>query len=220
MKSDSEYIKSLENTLAQFLKPLRGIPFPVVIKALAQKAVLPFEIGKPELVSVLRELEFAATAAGAEAHRVGIFTARPNEAGNAIEPIVQRALRQQGYGAEKPMTAVGRRRTSGYPDIEVSYEGIVVYLDCKTYAIGKESQSFRTFYLSPSREPKITKDGYHLLLAFGMKEGDRGGRTCFLPVRWALYDLYQLKVQVKHEFNASNRDIYSGLTPLAFGEVK
>jgi hypothetical protein len=57
MKTDDEYTKSLESVLAQVLKPLKGIPFPVVMKSLAQKAVLPFDKGKPEPVLVLQKVE-------------------------------------------------------------------------------------------------------------------------------------------------------------------
>lgn len=220
MKRDSEYIRNLESTLAQFLKPLKGVPFPVVIKALTQKVVLPFDKDNPGLSMVLSKLVLAAEVAALEANKVGIFTARPNEAGNAIERFVQEALRQSGLVAQKPLIAAGKRKAAGYPDFEVSGQGVVVYLDCKTYAMGKEGQSLRTFFLYPSREPKVIRDGYHLLLAFGMMVESRGSRPCFLPVRWALYDLFELKVQVKHEFNASNRDIYGKLTPLASGEVK
>jgi hypothetical protein len=111
METDDEYVESLESVLAQFLKPLKGIPFSVVMKSLAQKAVLPFDNDKPELALVLQKVESAATVAGREANRTGIFTARPNEAGNAIEPFVQNALRQSGLMAEKPLTVSAKQKT-------------------------------------------------------------------------------------------------------------
>lgn len=35
-----ERIDELENVLARFLQPIRGVPFPVVIRALANASVL------------------------------------------------------------------------------------------------------------------------------------------------------------------------------------
>jgi len=53
---------------------------------------------------------------------------------------------------------------------------------------------------------KITKDAFHLLLSFELTREERKGEMAFVPISWQLYTLENLKVQVKHEFNASNKD--------------
>src|SRR5579875_2094063 len=66
----------------------------------------------------------------------------------------------------------------------------------------------RAFYLQPSPDSKITSDARHLLVSFEINPTTRNGRTAFVPTRWRLYTLHDLKVQVKHEFNASNLNLY------------
>jgi hypothetical protein len=42
--TDKDRIENLEDVLAQFLKPIRNLPFPVVVKAMSDKSVLPIDI--------------------------------------------------------------------------------------------------------------------------------------------------------------------------------
>lgn len=39
--TDQERIANLEDVLAQFLRPVKNIPFPVVVRAMADCAVIP-----------------------------------------------------------------------------------------------------------------------------------------------------------------------------------
>ena len=87
--------------------------------------------------------------AGKEAFTQGIFTARPNEAGNEIEPFVKAALLSQGLKAQTPVTANGKAKASGYPDIEIIGD-IPCYLECKTYNLKNVETTQRAFYFSPS----------------------------------------------------------------------
>lgn len=170
---------------------------------------------------LLKKLSKAATIAGQNAYKEGIFTKRPNEAGNHIEPFVIEALRKVGLKADRPISRSGKKKTAGYPDIEILGDnGIVVYLDCKTYSKLTKNQSFRTFFLSPSKDPKITKDAYHLLMSFELDMETRKGKKAFIPVSWQIYTLEKLLVQVKHEFNASNRELYIKDALLAKGKIK
>ena len=100
----------------------------------------------------------------------------------------------------KPKAKSGRKKASGYHDIKILYNDKVIYLDCKTYSSKTKEQTFRTFYFSPSDDPKITEDAFHFLLSYELKQTGR----IFVPVSWQLYTLENLWVQVKHEFNASN----------------
>ncbi len=221
MNDREEYIKQLEKTLGEFLKPLRGIPYPVAIKVLTGYEVLHFDLSNEENQKLLERLKSAAQIATNEAYKEGIFTERPNEAGNHIEPFVIEALKEVGFMAAKPHTKKGKIKVAGYPDIEIMDElGRYIYLDCKTYNSATKNQSFRTFYFSPSEDPKITKDAFHLLLSFELTQEEREGKKAFVPVSWQLYTLEKLELQVKHEFNASNKDLYKSEFLLAEGRIK
>jgi len=221
MNEREEYIRQLEEIISKFLEPLKGIPYPIAIKALTGCEVLHFDLSNEDNQKLLELLKNAAQIAGNEAYKQGIFTRRPNEAGNHIESFVISALRKVGLKADKPRTKSGKIKVAGYPDIEIiDKQGRVVYLDCKTYNTTTKNQSFRTFYFSPSKDPKITKDAFHMLLSFELTREDRGGQRAFVPISWQLYTLEKLKVQVKHEFNASNRDIYKSEFLLAIGKIK
>jgi hypothetical protein len=205
MNDRTEYIRNLEGTLKKFLEPIKGIPFPLVIEALTGCRVLEFD--RKKNVHILELLKRASAEAGKLAAKQTIVADRPNEAGNRIEPFVLFAFNNLGFAASKPQTHSGKIKAAGYPDIELRHEsGWSGYLDCKTFATKSIGSTFRAFYLSPSKEPKITRDAVHLLLSFELQPK---GRNIYIPMSWHLYDLHSLEVQVKHEFNASNRDLYT-----------
>jgi len=219
MENKENYIKQLESTINEFLKPLRNIPFPIAIKALTGFKVLTFEA--KENKELLDSLSKASHLGGQRAFREGIFTDRPNEAGNQIEPFIMEALREVGLDADKPLSKSGKRKVAGYPDIEVrDREGRTIYIDCKTYNTKTKDQTFRTFYFSPSEDPKITKDAFHLLISSELDLAEREEKQAFIPISWQIYTLDRLKVQVKHEFNASNKDLYQKEALLAEGKIE
>lgn len=220
MSKRQEYIRQLEQTLAKFLQPLKGIPFPIAIKAIRDCKVLSFDPSLRENKKLLNPLCKAAQIAGERAFQEGIFTARPNEAGNHIEPFVIDALREVGLKADKPVSRSGRKKAAGYPDIEIEDQnGRIIYMDCKTYNVKTREQNFRTFYFSPSDDPKITKDAFHLLMSFQLNTAKRKNKRAFVPISWEIYTLDKLLVQVKHEFNASNRELYTSEALLARGKI-
>ena len=215
------YIRQLEDTIAKFLSPLKGIPFPIAIKALTGYKVLTFNLSLNENKRLIEQLSKAAQLGGQKAFLDGIFTARPNEAGNHIEPFIVKALREVGFKADKPISKSGKRKAAGYPDIQIEDKnGSIVYLDCKTYNTLTKDQSFRTFYFSPSEDPKITRDAFHLLMSFELDTGKRKGKSAFIPISWQIYTLDKLLIQIKHEFNASNKDLYAKEALLAQGIIR
>jgi len=221
MNDQEEYIRQLEQVISKFLEPLKGIPFPLAIKTLTGFKVLTFESSVEENKDLLNQLSKAAQVAGKNVFKEGVFAARPNEAGNHIEPFVVEALRDVGLKADKPIAKSGKRKAAGYPDIQIEDEhNRTVYLDCKTYNTLTKEQTFRTFYFSPSKDPKITKDAFHLLMSFELDTAERKGRRAFIPISWQLYTLDKLLIQVKHEFNASNKDLYTEEALLAHGIIR
>jgi len=141
------------------------------------------------------------------------------EAGNAIEDFAVTALRAYGFKAGTPVCRSGRARSAGYPDIRVTDGSRTAYVDCKTYSAKTKFQTLRSFYLSPSPDPKITEDAFHLLMSFELIPEMRSGRSVFVPRRWGIYELARLNLHVKFECNASNRELYTDESRLYSGNV-
>jgi len=220
MSNQEDYIKQLEQAISRFLEPMKGIPFPIAIKVLTGFKVLPFDISLDPNKKLLEQLSKAAELGGKEAFQEGIITDRPNEAGNKIEPFVVKSLRDVGLKADKAISKSGKKKVPGYPDIQIDDQsGRRVYLDCKTYSNLTKNQTFRTFYFSPSEDPKITKDAFHLLMSFELDTVKRNDKRVFIPISWQIYTLDKLLTQVKHEFNASNRELYTEEALLAQGRI-
>lgn len=222
MKSQDDYIKQLEDTIAKFMVPLEGIPFPIAIKAISGHEVVPFDRGNRQDLDLLDKLCQAADIAGKQAFQDGIFRKRPNEVGNDIEPYVKKALKAIGLQADTPLTQKQRRQAMGYPDIEVmDAYGRITYLECKTYNLANIGTTQRAFYFSPSKEScKITADARHLVMSFQIEIAQRKGQQAYVPVHWRIYSTDSMVVQVKHEFNANNRQMYRPDALLAEGPIK
>ena len=107
------------------------------------------------------------------------------------------------------MTASGKRKSTGYPDIEVEILGKPFYIEVKTYNERNKGTTQRSFYISPSNDFKITKDAYHLIFAFCMEEVGTSGRKRIYKARsCAIIDAHNLSCDVKYEFNSDNRRMY------------
>lgn len=222
MKQNDDYIKQLEESIAKFMAPLEGIPFPIAIKAISGHKVIPFDRDNKQDLDLLDKLCQAADIAGKQALQDGIFRKRPNEVGNDVEPYVKQALKAVGLQADTPLTQKQKRQATGYPDIEViDSNSRVTYLECKTYNLKNIRTTFRAFYFSPSKEScKVTADARHLVMSFQIEIAQRKGRQVYVPVYWRIYSIDSMVVQVKHEFNASNRQIYRPEALLAEGVIK
>ena len=219
--NQNNYVKQLEETISKFLKPLKDIPFPVAIKAISGHEVLSFDKNNQKDKELLNRLTKAMNIAVRNAYKAGIATARPNEVGNHIEPFVKDALNSIGMKAEIPLTTNGKHQSAGYPDVSIKdVDGRVTYLECKTYNQKSIGSSFRAFYFQPSESPKITNDARHLMVGFEIIREKRNGKSVFVPIHWKLYTLEKMLVQVKHEFNASNKGIYKSEALLAEGGIK
>jgi hypothetical protein len=67
----------------------------------------------------------------------------------------------------------------------------------------------------------VTRDAVHLLLAFELEKQEQDGKPVFVPVHWKLLTLEDLEVDLKFEFNQSNRGLYrDGKATLDEGAVK
>jgi len=222
MTADEDYVKQLEETIGKFLKPIEGISFHIAIKALYGHQVVPLNLKDEKDIRLIEDLSRVAQIARENADRKGIFRNRPNEVGNDIEKFVREALRNAGFSPETPMTAGGTRKAVGYPDVYFrDKHGRHVYLECKTYNKANINTTQRAFYFSPAEEgkSKIIYDAPHVAMSFEIKQIQRNGRRCYIPIAWKLVSIHSMKVGVKHEFNASNKDIYRKEAILAEGKI-
>jgi hypothetical protein len=209
---DRETIEVLEQVLAQMLKPLKNLPFPVIVKALAEKKVIPFDRNSDADKVFLAKVESAIQLCAADLKSQPIRRPRPNEVGNDIEPYVIRALKRAGLTALRPTSQAGIGKATGYPDILVREgQNRDTYIECKSFTHGKPETTMRSFYLSPSESFKVSLDARHLLLAFGMEATAISGSrdSLYTPKSYKLVDLCDLLCDVKYEFNSDNRRLYA-----------
>lgn len=202
---------NLEQTkaaIAHMRTPIRSVPLSVVVESLTGHKVLPFDFENPNHAEVLERMNRAAAAVVAKIKTEGgINSKRVNEVGNTIEKYVRDALDAEGLQSAVPTGAKsGKARVVGYPDITFTFNGERFYMECKTYSAATADTTMRTFYLSPSDDPKIACDAVHLIISF---ETSRAG-DIYQLVHYKLISLEQLALDVKYEFNSNNRRMYSG----------
>lgn len=219
---DKERLKVLEQALAQMLKPVKGIPFSVIVKSLAEQHVIPIDKNDTADIDLLKRLERTIHICAAELKSNPIRRPRPNEVGNDVEAYVMRALPQSGLSAVRPTSKAGLGKSTGYPDILVRDKGNrATYLECKIFAQGSAETTMRSFYLSPSESFKVSVDARHLLLAFGMEASPIIGSrdSLYRPKSYKLIDLHNLLCDVKYEFNSDNRRLYDPSLMLLAGDI-
>ncbi len=193
--------------LAELTKPAKQIPFKEVMLATTGRNILDFDTNNAAHREFFQRLSTAANLALTNARTAGLFAARANEAGNQMETFIKAALKEAGLTARTPVAANGRAQTTGYPDVEI-VGAVPAYLELKTYSATTVNTTQRSFYFSPSANPKVTRDALHLLLAYELEQIQVKNRTAFRPVRWKLVTLQDLAVDLKFEFNQSNRGLY------------
>jgi hypothetical protein len=219
---NKEYIKNLENIIKQMLTPLKNVPLKLVIEALSGHTILPFDSKNGHDCAVLDKLTAVASLAGNRINAAGIKRSRPNEVGNDIEPFVKTALKELGYQSDTPLTKSGKKKSTGYPDIEFTDElGRNHYLECKTFNIENIDTTQRSFYLSPSEDFKITRPAHHFCICYEIfVDGRSGNQNIYRCKKWKILSVEQLLVDVKYEFNSDNARLYAKELLLAEGILK
>ena len=204
-------VPSLVTTLMNDEAELNGVPFSKVVHAATGKRVVPLNMTNAvdrELVAkigraldeVLKKLNVPGNQAQSKR--------RINEVSALFETAMKAELNAiEGFECDFPRLASGARQRSGYPDLRLvdKRSGRVLYLDPKLFEQGSRASSLRTFYFEPKRETnKILDDAHHLTVSF--EHDGKTGAWKFLG--WELVDLANLRVKLKAEFQASNRDLY------------
>jgi hypothetical protein len=219
---DKERLAVLEQALAKMLKPIKGIPFSVIVKSISETEVIRIDRDDPSDIALIGRLEDAVRMCAEDLKSNPIRRPRPNEVGNDVEAYVMRALPRSGLRASRPVSRAGLGKATGYPDILLQDDGgRDTYLECKIFAHGTTDTTMRSFYLSPSESFKVARDARHLLLAFGMEASAIPGSrdSMYVPRSYKLIDLHDLLCDVKYEFNSDNRRLYAPSMMLSHGEV-
>jgi len=209
--ADKNYIIRLENVIKQMLKPLKGIPFNLVIESMTGQKVISFDLKNSEHKDVLGLLKQAALQTGKAINKTGILRPRPNEVGNDIELFVKNALTDLNLNADVPTVSSGNKKSTGYPDILFWFNRVPYYLECKTYNAENIATTQRSFYFSPSDEFKVIYDAVHFLMSFEIYvAGEKGRNHIYKCKHYKILSLESLSLDVKYEFNSDNKRMYSG----------
>jgi hypothetical protein len=210
------YIKSLEEIVKQIIQPLKNVPFNLVIESIYGKKVLPFDRSLKKNKDLLKSLKLVAESVGSEINKTsGIKSKRVNEVGNYIESFVKKSLQRIGLEPLSNITKSGKNKSSGYPDLQFrDAVGRICYLECKTFNLKNVATTQRSFYLSPSSDPKVTSDGLHFVLSFEVAEK----LQFYKCISYKIVSIENLSCDLKHEFNSDNKRLYVEESILAKGK--
>jgi hypothetical protein len=131
---------------------------------------------------------------------------RINEISSHFEDTLRDLLSSTaGLRCDSPPTAEGKVQRSGYPDLRIIdlESRRVFYLDPKLYAIGSRDSTSRAFYFEPRNTTNKVRDD---VIGFEHEPREKTGMWKF--TRWDLVDLSRFTVNLKAEFQGSNRDMY------------
>lgn len=172
------------------------VPFPLIVNLSTGYQVIPFNIDDSkdkEFIKILTNIlkRFLKTSTSTRSRYEG---GRVNEVGRRIEKGLVNEM-------DKQPLSVKQLPKSGYPDIEITYEDSLIYLEMKTSSV-KTKSGFRYFYYTSGG--KIKTNAKHLLLDITVTEETP---RYWKVDNWALSDLSKLMVRLKNEFNASKSDL-------------
>jgi hypothetical protein len=189
---------------------LEAIPFPDVVAATCGKKVIPMDAQNATAAAILKHVQTMAAVVmkqlnAADSPVKGLR--RINEASRYFEDLLVKQLTNETFRCQFPKNVQGDGQRSGYPDLELIHlpTGTVTYIDPKLYEETSRTSTLRTFYFEPKgKTNKITQDAHHLLLGFAHDGKD--GAWSFTSV--SIVDISKLKVRLKAEFDASNKEVY------------
>ena len=212
----NQYTQNLEELVKQIIKPLKKVPFNLVIESIYGKKVLPFDRLAKENKVLLQNLKLLAENVGKEVNQSGgISSKRVNEVGNYIEPFVKKSLEKIGYKVLLEITKSGKKKSVGYPDFQFKdSDGRVCYLECKTFNLKSANTTQRSFYLSPSSDPKVNFDGFHFVISFEVTSNLQR----YECASYKIVSIENLSCDLKQEFNSDNKRLYAEESLLAQGK--
>lgn len=213
----------IEELLAEAVRAFRllpkGIGVSQIISAITDHSVIALDDSQADN-DLICAISGAALDLIERTQTAPIKTTRLNELGNAVEEPMLDACVRAGLAATWPKRSNGTAARTGYPDIAIGIEGPrPSYLEAKVIGAGSEGSSFRSFYLSPSENPKVCADARHLLIAFTHRRcADAGdGMEQYALTQFKIVDLARVFGKIKFEYQASNKDMYLGEAIVATG---
>lgn len=119
---------------------------------------------------------------------------RINDIGSNLEETITQEMRKVNLDSDK-------LPVSGYPDLLVKCGSLRAYMEVKSSSMKDKKVNHRLFYYTSGKKVKL--DALHLLLQIRLSE--ERDKTWIVD-DWTLRDLFSLKVGLKSEFNANQKD--------------
>jgi len=95
---------------------------------------------------------------------------------------------------------IPERKMAGYPNILIERGGKSYYIEVKLADVSRLNSRLRTFYYEPTELAKVKRDAWHILVGFIHRNKIVQG--------FKIVDLSKIRVALKNEFNADNRELY------------
>ena len=205
-------LEDYRGLVKRIIEAFRDVPFPIIVEMATDTQVEPFDMSRDEDKVLVKELSKLADMVMFTFNTNPINKRRINEVSNFLERQIPLIFNQNRghFRIIKTIKYLGR---VGYPDGKiVDVYDRVIYLEIKATQ-RPDVGSPRDFYFTPLEETKrkITASGKHCLLGF-IISGQPGN---FRTIGWKLVDLSKIRVNLKPEFNADNRELYRRETILA-----
>lgn len=189
----------------------QNLDFAKIVQASSGKHIIPIDpalLADNELLNMLDEVMHTTLARFNQDNSPTSSEKRINEVSKHFEDALRAGINaSEGFLCTRPLTLAGKIQRSGYPDLCIVHQetGMITYLDPKLVSSKSLASSLRTFYFTPkSNTGKIREDAHHLLI--GIEHNAATSNWKF--TNWHLVDLSQLKIRLKIEFQASNKDLY------------
>jgi len=189
----------------RFSKDLGKIDFVKLVHESAGHDMIRYDPTDEIHKTVLDKMSDALNTFVKSSRRATRFTGnRVNDIGSTLEETIMQEMKKVGLDSKK-------LSGSGYPDLMITHCELDVYVEMKSSSVKNGNVNHRLFYYTSGK--KITVDAIHLLLQIALtEEKDK----IWIVDNWTLRDLYDLKVGLKAEFNANQRD-FDSLGSIASG---
>jgi hypothetical protein len=213
--NEEDILKKIEEyrgIIGRVLEAFKGISFPIIVEVATNTKVQPFNLGIEEDIKLVEELSKLADITIKKFYENPIQIKRINEVSNLLEKEFPKIF-NANKDKFKVLKSVEHLGGMGYPDEKVQdVFGRTTYIDIKG-TTRPETGSARDFYFTPLTEAKkkIKVNGRHALSSFIIS----GTPNAFKTIGWKLVDLSKIKVSMKPEFNADNKELYRKETIIA-----
>jgi len=201
------------------LKAFHKVPFPIILESTTKTKADTIDLSKEEDKLLVKELSELADLITIKYNKTDIDkysyqkikgnlprNFRPNEVSIILEHELPQIF-SSNRSKFRVIREVQHFSQTGYPDEKIiDIYGRTTFIEIKATTRPDEG-SPRDFYFTPLKntKKKVNVNGRHLLLGFIIKEVRP---EVFRTVGWKLVDLTKIKVSMKPEFNADNREIY------------